>query len=109
MKIQKIFISALLLLLLSVAANAAETERFELRKAGDGFLRLDKKTGVVAFCSRDNLQWQCKNVNDDGLRDNKKLKHGQNGQALDAVLNSFAIMTQRFLKFSRKMSADYLR
>ena len=122
---QKPFFLALVLLLHSMMAGTALAlsphERFELRKTANGFLRLDKKTGIIALCSRDKLKWQCKNIDDDiKLYRQKIQKLGQivpaqikhrpakpeEGRELDKVLSGFKEMLRRFKKLSRQMSLN---
>ena len=39
--------------------------QFSFHKTGDGFLRLDSKTGQVSFCSHKNHGWTCETIADE--------------------------------------------
>jgi hypothetical protein len=64
-----IAISAAVLLIsgVAVAQSAPDTEngRYALSPAGDGFLRLDTRTGAVSTCSNSNAGWACYAVPDE--------------------------------------------
>ncbi len=63
----------LLLVLVSVATlsarepsrDKAAAGRYTMSKTGDGFLRLDTKTGVVSHCTDKAGSWVCRSVADD--------------------------------------------
>lgn len=40
--------------------DAQETERFELREAEEGLIRLDKRTGAMSFCNSTNGRLVCR-------------------------------------------------
>ena len=39
--------------------------QFSFHKTGEGFLRLDSKTGQVSFCSHKNHGWTCETIADE--------------------------------------------
>jgi len=44
---------------------AVESGRYTMERSGDGFLRLDTRTGVVSFCGQKDGAWGCNPVSDD--------------------------------------------
>lgn len=58
-----------LALLPAVAAPALAAEdpgaRFSMTPSDDGFMRLDKQTGAVSMCRKQNGDWACKALPDD--------------------------------------------
>jgi hypothetical protein len=67
----KTIVAAALLGVLAVPAlaqgTAAEVEsgRYTMEKSGDGFLRLDTRTGAMSFCAQAGGAWSCNPVKDD--------------------------------------------
>ncbi|MHC1950583.1 hypothetical protein IF803_40575 [Bradyrhizobium sp. UFLA06-06] len=51
----------------AIAQNAPDTEngRYALSPAGDGFLRLDTRTGAVSTCTNSSAGWACYMVPDE--------------------------------------------
>ena len=94
--------------------------RFELRRSGDNFIRLDNQTGVVSLCAESNGIWQCTTAKDDYTtavkqleklqKENTRLKRQiaaksekprlPNDRELDRVMGMFEKMMRRFLDFS---------
>jgi len=59
---------ATLSLLASLAAatsGLADDGRFSIKPAGDGFIKLDKKTGGLTHCHQVDTAWTCKVLNDE--------------------------------------------
>jgi hypothetical protein len=46
-------------------AATVESGRYTMERSGDGFLRLDTRTGAVSFCGQKNGAWGCNPVSDD--------------------------------------------
>ncbi len=46
-------------------AAIAEENRFDIKPAGDGFIKLDKRTGGLTHCRQVDQNWTCKALNDD--------------------------------------------
>jgi hypothetical protein len=44
---------------------AVESGRYTMERSGDGFLRLDTRTGAVSFCGQKDGAWGCAPVSDD--------------------------------------------
>lgn len=92
-------------------ASALPGQQFELHKIGDGFLRIDKKTGATSFCSRDKIKWACKKIeNTDTYKANISPLHYRHkaselsqGHALDQVRDAFREMMRRFTKFTNQI------
>jgi hypothetical protein len=124
MKLRNLAVCGLVFISFLLTATASQAGRFELKKVENGFLRLDTKTGIVAFCSRKNDVWQCSDIDDDTrqyrlqleklkaenrqlkkqMTDNKSLlkRALPSDKQLDKVLDSFEKMMRRFWKFSRQ-------
>ncbi|MEM7425471.1 MAG: hypothetical protein AAF441_05215 [Pseudomonadota bacterium] len=47
------------LILSSTAAFAQEPGRFAMKDSGNGFVKLDTKTGIVTECKRVRRKWEC--------------------------------------------------
>jgi hypothetical protein len=108
-------------------ATAAEiTGRYVLEKVEQGFLRLDRETGVMALCAPKTGVWECETVKDQGLdltaevmrlkAENDKLKSRiaelekgggltklPSDQEVDRMMDIFGKMVDRFLDFAREM------
>ena len=51
---------------LAISAGAhADDGRFAIKPAGDGFIKLDKKTGGLTHCRQVDTSWTCKVLNDE--------------------------------------------
>ncbi|HWL06683.1 MAG TPA: hypothetical protein VNQ99_17400 [Xanthobacteraceae bacterium] len=46
-------------------APAADDGRYMLNRSGDGYVRLDSKTGQVSLCTRRTVGWACQAMPDD--------------------------------------------
>jgi hypothetical protein len=57
-----LIVAASLLAATPALAVEAGTGRFQLEKAGDGFIRLDRETGQVSLCTSHAGTWSCNNV-----------------------------------------------
>jgi len=69
---QRVVTAAIATAILAVAPAArAQTApepaqgQYSFHKTGDGFLRLDGKTGQVSFCSHKNHGWTCETIADE--------------------------------------------
>ena len=49
------------------AAPEGEDSRYMLNRSGDGYVRLDSKTGQVSLCTRRAVGWACQMVPDDRI------------------------------------------
>jgi hypothetical protein len=45
--------------------TAVQSGRYTMEKSGDGFVRLDTRTGAVSYCGQKNGAWACEPVSDD--------------------------------------------
>lgn len=51
---------------LAFASGAlAQEGRYDIKPAGDGFIKLDKKTGGLTHCRQLDQNWTCKALNDE--------------------------------------------
>jgi hypothetical protein len=53
------------LALVAVAAGAQESDRYQLEKSADGYVRLDKQTGEMSICTEKSGQLVCRTAADD--------------------------------------------
>lgn len=60
----RIFLIALALIfaLSAAAGSTQQTGRYILKHAGDGFVRLDTRTGSLAHCLKIDGKWQCESL-----------------------------------------------
>lgn len=47
------------------AMAGVDSGRYTMEKAGEGFLRLDRRTGAMSFCGQAGGSWACNPVTDD--------------------------------------------
>ncbi|MCP4780724.1 MAG: hypothetical protein GY877_08220 [Hyphomicrobium sp.] len=55
---------ALVLMSGQIAMSDTKNERYTMSPAENGFVRLDKQTGAMTQCTRDNGVWTCKPMAD---------------------------------------------
>ena len=109
---KKITIFCFFLILLPVSGAMAEIGRFEFRKTTDGFIRLDRKTGAVDYCSQVNRVWQCKAMATEKalqlktIQNRQAEKPGIDSLAFNKIAAGFRLMANRFARFIRQVSTD---
>jgi hypothetical protein len=50
------------LIALSLPAAGQDAGRYQAQPAGDGFIRLDTRTGATSHCTREDGVWRCRPV-----------------------------------------------
>ncbi|MCO6048346.1 hypothetical protein NGM99_00895 [Mesorhizobium sp. RP14(2022)] len=60
-----LLILPLLLTPLSAQAQESSTERFQLQRTDDGYVRLDTETGAMSICREDGTQLVCRQAADE--------------------------------------------
>ena len=61
----KLTVMSILGVLVLSAGALAEDGRFSIKSAGDGFIKLDRKTGGLTHCRQEETDWTCKVLNDE--------------------------------------------
>ncbi len=121
--------------LAQTASSEVDSGRYVLERSGDGFIRLDTRTGAVSRCAEQSGAWSCRQVNDDRqalqdqvdklTRENAELRKrvadlekggGKQGTESQLNLPSDADMNRmmtwletwirRFMAFARSLSQD---
>jgi hypothetical protein len=60
MQLKAIVASAFLVSILPLAAAGQDTDRYTLEKSGDGYVRMDRKTGEMSICAERSGQLVCR-------------------------------------------------
>lgn len=102
---------------LSFSAAAQEAgDRYMMTPADGGFLRLDKETGAVAFCTVENKLAACRLGADERAafeaeiarlrRENSELAAAAKGAARDEPFERALTLTERFLRRFLRLFKD---
>ncbi len=80
-------LTAALVVLTPVCAQAETSGRFSMSPVDDGFVRLDKETGSMAFCNKRQSGWSCLPMDDQqkSLRDEIDRLKAENTELKDEV------------------------
>lgn len=66
MPVRRLFLAtAFGLVALSLPAAGQDAGRYQAQPTGDGFIRLDTRTGATSHCTRDDGVWRCQPVTED--------------------------------------------
>ncbi|MDX8482652.1 hypothetical protein RFN28_29960 [Mesorhizobium sp. VK24D] len=65
MRLQHILIPAALCSLVAASASSEETDRYQLEKSANGYVRMDTRTGAMSICEERTGQLVCKMATDE--------------------------------------------
>jgi hypothetical protein len=74
------------LIALSLPAAGQDTGRYQAQPTGDGFIRLDTRTGATSHCTREDGVWRCRPVIEEA---------GPLSARIDALAEDVAAVTAR--------------
>jgi len=60
----KIIASLAVLAAFSATAHAQDTERFQLQKTDNGYVRMDTQSGAISICQQDESELVCRSARD---------------------------------------------
>ena len=78
----KIIASLAVLASFSATAHAQDTERFQLQKTDNGYVRMDTQSGAISICQQDDAELVCR-----AARDGEPIENADDTAALNARIH----------------------